>query len=82
MAEMKKEKLLGNFKAVKESFDTPDTRYQQNKVMQVYNIDACRHLDNNLYRQALENYGKLYPDATNGYLLMLDMYYLNRAGFT
>ena len=78
LVQMRNYKLKADFTSVKTSFEKLEPRYQRNRVFQIYYIEACQHLDKALYKQALENYHDLWPEAPNAFLLMLDMYYMNQ----
>lgn len=63
---------------LKATFEALAPEYKKNKSIQMIYISACHHIDLGLYEQALEGYGKTFPDAAGSYLLMLDLYYLRK----
>lgn len=67
-----------DFAGEKQAIETLDTSIQHIRGIQVFYIDACRHINNTAYKEALEKFAALYPDASNAYLLMIDAYYLNK----
>ncbi len=59
-------------------FKTLDSKVQKNKSLQLLFIDASKHISDDDYKHALEGFAALYPNDPNTYLLMLDVYYLNK----
>ncbi len=70
-------KNKGEFKNEIDVFNSLDSADRHNKTLQLVYIDACKHIGNDEYKKALEDYEALYPNEPNAYLLMLDVYYLN-----
>jgi tetratricopeptide (TPR) repeat protein len=68
----------GDYAGARTYYEKLDPRLKQNKAIQVIYISICQHIDQTLYRQELEHYSALYPNAGSGYLMMVDMYYLQK----
>ena len=73
-----KYKKQGNYIEEKELFEKLETNLQNNKGIQMLYIDACRHINMGLYKTAIEKYVSLYPNEANAYLMMIDVYSLNK----
>jgi predicted Zn-dependent protease len=67
-----------DYAAVKRSYDQLDKKYQHSKGVQLLYIHACYHIDLGLYQKALEDYAATFPDAASSYLMMLDLYYMQK----
>ena len=67
-----------DYAGIKDAYDRLDKKYQHNKVIQLMYIHACHHIDLGLYEKALVDYSASYPDASSCYLLMIDLYYLQK----
>lgn len=63
---------------VKTTYDGLAPGFKRNKSIMTIYISACHHIDIGLYQEALEEYGKTFPDAASSYLMMLDLYYLQK----
>jgi len=63
---------------VKSTYDSLVPGFKKNKSIMTIYIAACHHIDLGLYQAALEEYGKTFPDAASSYLMMLDLYYLQK----
>lgn len=59
-------------------YESLDNDYKKNRGFQVIYISACQKKDQEKYKEALESYAALYPNATNSYFLLLDLYFLNK----
>jgi tetratricopeptide (TPR) repeat protein len=70
----------GDYAGAKAYYDklTPKTR--QDKATQVLYLAICSKLDRSEYQETLERYVRLYPNESNGYLMMLDLYRLKKEG--
>jgi hypothetical protein len=66
------------YAAVKQSYEQLEKKYQHNKAIQLIYIHACYHIDLGLYQKALEDYSTTFPDAASSYLMMLDLYYMQK----
>ena len=64
-----------DFTGVKQTYDQLPQKYQQNRFVQLVYIQACKHIDLGLYEKVLSDYSASFPDASSGYLLLLDLYY-------
>jgi len=67
-----------HYAAVKEIYDKTDEKIRNNKTIQLIYISACHHIDSKSYQDALEHFSQLYPDAAPAYLLMIDLYLLQK----
>jgi tetratricopeptide (TPR) repeat protein len=71
---------LGNaeYMNIKSSYEELRPELKKDKsIMSIY-IAACHHIDLGLYQEALEQYASTFPDAPSSYLMMLDLYYLQK----
>jgi len=68
----------GNYQGIKDLFEKLSPSFQQDKNFQIVYIQACQHISMEAYKAALEHYASLFPDAPNIYLLMLDLYVLDK----
>jgi tetratricopeptide (TPR) repeat protein len=66
------------YAAVKQGYEQLDKKYRQSKAVQLIYIHACEHIDLGLYQKALEDYSTTFPDAASSYLMMLDLYYMQK----
>jgi hypothetical protein len=71
-------KKKGDNAAAKETYDKLDTRYKENKAIQVIYIDICKQIDVGLYKAALEHFSVSFPGMPSCYLMMVDMYTLSK----
>ena len=67
-----------DYAGVKQSYDELDNKYKQQKFIRQIYIQACHHINLDLYEKALTDYSVSFPDATGCYLLMIDLYYLKK----
>jgi len=67
-----------DYAGIKQTYDQLDNKYKQNKIIRMLYIQACHHIDLDLYEKALTAYSVSFPDATSCYLLMIDLYYLRK----
>ena len=67
-----------DYAGVRASYEQLDKKYQHNRYVLKLYILACHHLDLGLYEKALIEYSTDYPEATSGYLSMLDLYYMQK----
>ena len=77
LAKMTTLKNKGDWAGVKLVFDQLDGRFRHVMTLEIFNIMVCKHIDNLSYKIALEEYAHDFPEATNAYILMIDMYALN-----
>lgn len=67
-----------NYSSAKEMYDHLDSKFQQSKAIQVLYINVCHRLDPALYEKALDHYVSSFPEMASGYLMMIDLYYLEK----
>lgn len=67
-----------DYAAAKQSYELLDKKYKNSKAVQLLYIHACEHIDLKLYQKALEGYAMTFPDAASSYLMMLDLYYMQK----
>ncbi len=67
-----------DYAGAKATYEQIGKEYQGIKVIKLMYVHACRHIDNDLYEKALEEYTTAFPDAASGYLMMLDLYWLQK----
>jgi hypothetical protein len=67
-----------NYSAAREMYDKLDSKFQESKAIQVLYIDVCHRLDLALYEKALDHYVASFPEMASGYLMMIDLYYLEK----
>lgn len=67
-----------DYAGIKESYEKLDSDYKNDRMIQYLYVRACHHIDTKLYEEVLERYARNFPDAGSGYLLMLDLYYLQK----
>ncbi|CAN5495624.1 hypothetical protein BH10BAC2_BH10BAC2_12570 [soil metagenome] len=67
-----------DYNAIIELYESPDEKFKKTKSFQVIYISACQKTDLSKYKTALENYAVTFPDAPNTYLLMIDLYFMNK----
>lgn len=65
-----------NYVAVKESYERLPPEFQNNKGLLIIYIQACQNIDDTFYIAAMEKFAKLYPDAPNSFMMLLDAYIL------
>jgi tetratricopeptide (TPR) repeat protein len=78
VAKLNQLRKQGDYTGARTYYEKLAPRLKQNKAIQVIYISICQQIDQTLYRQALERYSALYPNAGSGYMMMLDMYYLQK----
>lgn len=78
LLKMKEYQKNKDYSSIIELYESTDEKYQKNKSLQVIYISACQKTDASKYKSALENYAAAFPDAPNTYLLMIDLYVMNK----
>lgn len=69
-----------DFAGVKDSYEHLEKMQQGDKVIEYVYVRACKHIDAKLYEQALNEYTTNFPEAGGAYLLMIDLYLLQKDG--
>jgi hypothetical protein len=67
-----------DYAGLKESYEKLDSNYKNDRLIRLLYVHACHHVDVKLYEKVLEEYGEQFPGAGSGYMLMLDLYYLQK----
>jgi tetratricopeptide (TPR) repeat protein len=67
-----------DYNSIIELYESSDEKYQKNKSFFVIYMTACQKTDAEKYKAALEGYAASYPGAPNTYLLMIDLYVMNK----
>jgi tetratricopeptide (TPR) repeat protein len=78
MLQLNEQNNKKNYAGVKEQYDKLDEKFKQNKAIQMVYISACHNLGAQLYEEAIEHFGVLFPTAPSNYLRMIDLYYLRK----
>jgi tetratricopeptide (TPR) repeat protein len=67
-----------DYTGVISTYETLGPELKHNKSIQAIYISACHHIDLVVYQKALEDYAATFPDAASSYLMMLDLYYMQK----
>lgn len=78
MLQAKALKAKGEYAELKKLIEAQPPEFRTNKAIQTLYLNACQQLDEESYTKALENYSLTFPEASNAYLLMLDLYYTKK----
>jgi len=78
LLKMKEYQKNKDYNSIIELYESSDEKLQKNKSFFVIYMTACQKTDQLKYKTALENYAASFPDAPNTYLLMIDLYFLNK----
>jgi hypothetical protein len=78
MIKMAEQMRSQDYAGAKATYDQFAKEYQNSKMIKLMYVHACAHIDKGLYAKALEEYTTAFPDAASGYLMMLDLYYLQK----
>ena len=63
-----------NYSAARSAFEKLDEQTQNEKHLYLQYMMACQHLDQKLYKKALDHYAELFPDEPTPYLLLTAVY--------
>jgi len=67
-----------DFVAARQSYEQFPDRLREEKYFQMINLQVCQHIDKQLYKSALIEFMKKYPNAPNAALTLIDLYLLNK----
>lgn len=67
-----------DYTGAKSTYEAVAPEYKKTRSIQMMYITACHHIDLGLYEKALETYAATFPDAASSYLMMLDLFYLQK----
>jgi hypothetical protein len=67
-----------DYTGVRVSYEQLNKAYKDDRFIEYMYVRACHHIDIKLYQQVLEEYTANFPGAGGGYLLMLDLYALQK----
>ncbi|MDR0792682.1 MAG: hypothetical protein LBE82_05200 [Chitinophagaceae bacterium] len=75
---MKLNKLIAQkqYKQAIKIYNNISPQVQKDKAIQLIHISICQSLDDSLYKNALDEYARLYPNEPNAHLLLIDKCFL------
>ena len=67
-----------SYSEAKAVYDGMPATLQNSKAVQMVYISVSQHLGDSMYEAALNHFQRIFPDAPNTYLMMIDLYYLRK----
>ncbi len=65
-----------DYEGVRQLYEKMGPAFRKSKGFQITYVKACEQISTDLYRTALENFAKSFPNDPNTHLLLLDAYFL------